>query len=186
MIHLSSLIYPIFYYFNDSRICIVAITSFIFFAVLAVDFMRSKNKELNHLFIKYFKFSLRESEMFCFTGATYFMLGTVCTFLFFQKSVAIIAIFVLVISDSAASIIGLLYGKNKLVGDKSMEGTLAFFISAIVISCVGHFIFGIHVFPLLIASLVATIFELLSKELKIDDNILIPMGYALASSIFYL
>jgi dolichol kinase len=182
-IHMSSLVYPIFYYFNDSKQCIVTISSFIFVLLMGVDYIRGRSKKLNGFFIRYLGFALRERESSKFTGATYFMLGALCAFLFFQKQIAIISVFILVIADTAASIVGIIYGRHKLVGNKSLEGASAFFISSVIISCIGSFVCGIHVFPLLIASLVVTIFELLSVDIGIDDNILIPLGYGICSTI---
>jgi dolichol kinase len=182
-IHMSSLGYPIFYYFNDSKLRIVTIASLVFVLLIGVDYIRGRSKQFNGFFLRYIGFALRESESSGLTGATCFMLGALCTFLFFQKPVAIISMFILVIADTAASLIGLGYGRNKLVGNKSLEGTLAFFMSSVVLSYTGSLVFGIHIFPLLVASLVATIFELISRDTGIDDNILIPLGYSICATM---
>jgi dolichol kinase len=52
----------------------------------------------------------------------------------FGKEVATIALTVMLISDSAAALIGRSIGKVKIYENKTLEGTLAFFCTAIIIN----------------------------------------------------
>ena len=178
IIHLSSLCYPLFYFFTNDKILVLAVTGVIFLTVFLIDLLRIFNKSINDIFCKYLKFTIRENEKTGFTGSTYFMCGTFFTILLFPKDIAIISLCVLVISDTCASVVGISVGRVKLIGKKSLEGTLAFFLSALIVSCFGWVYFGLLPHLLFISSFVTTIMELFNKQLKCDDNILIPIGFA--------
>ena len=178
IIHLSSLCYPLFYLFTNNKIWVLIVTGSAFMMVFLIDLLRFCNKNVNDIFCKYLKFTIREGEKRGFTGSTYFMCGTFFTILLFPREVAIVSLCVLVISDTCASVVGISIGRVKIVGNKSLEGTLAFFCSALMVAYFGWVYFGLLPYLLLIASFVTTTMELFSKQLKCDDNILIPIGFA--------
>jgi dolichol kinase len=178
IIHLSSLCYPLFYLLTNDKLLVLVITGTIFLMVLSIDVLRIFNKNVNDIFCKYLKFTIRENEKKGFTGSTYFMCGTFFTILLFPRDIAIVSLCVLVISDTCASVVGISIGRIKLVGNKSLEGTLAFFISALTVSYFGWVYFGLLPYLLFISSFVTTIMELFNTQLKCDDNILIPVGFA--------
>jgi len=137
------------------------------------------------LFInKYFSIFSRkwelEGEIY---GATHFMLGTFFSIFFFEKNIAIIAIIVLVVSDTCASFVGKLISSPKLIGDKSLSGFLAFFISSFLISI---FFYKESLFIMLLISFITAIVELISKKIQIDDNLLIPITFGLLCNVFNL
>ena len=178
IIHLSSLCYPLFYLLTNNKALVLVMTGSIFLTVLLIDIFRIFNKSVNDVFCKYLKFTIRENEKKGFTGSTYFMCGTFFTILLFPRDIAIVSLCVLVISDTCASVVGISIGRVKIVGSKSLEGTLAFFISALTVSYFGWVYFGLLPYLLFISSFVTTIMELFNKQLKCDDNILIPIGFA--------
>lgn len=185
LVHLSSLIYPLLY-LVVSKPTMLLITFTLLIVLFSFDYLRKSNKIFNQFFCKYCGFALRDSEKSGnFTGSTYFMLGTFLSILFFPQNITILALFVLIISDTFASIVGISFGKRKILNNsKSIEGAIAFLLSAFVISIVGLIVFKLPLLPLVIASIFATFLELLSKKIKIDDNILIPLGYGLIATLF--
>lgn len=178
LLHLSSLVYPMFYWVFCSKIQMLFVTGFIFIFILSIDFLRKKNQKINIIFCKCFKLLLRDKEKSSFTGSTYFMLGTFLTILLFPKSIAIVGLCVLIVSDTCASIFGILYGTKKICG-KSLEGSVAFVISAIIISYFGYIFFQLPLNYGILAAIVAMIAELVSSKIKVDDNVLIPIAYSL-------
>jgi dolichol kinase len=178
IIHLSSLCYPLFYLLTNNKALVLVVTGAIFLTVLLIDIFRIFNKSVNDVFCKYLKFTIREGEKRGFTGSTYFMCGTFFTILLFPREVAIVSLCVLVISDTCASVVGISIGRVKLVGNKSLEGTLAFFVSALAVSYCGWVYFGLLPYLLFVAAFVTTVMELFNKQLRCDDNILIPVGFA--------
>ena len=80
---------------------------------------------------------------------------------------------IMLVSDSCAAIIGKFWGSKRFDNGKSVEGTLAFFISAV---CVVYFFFP-AISPAIIAvtALSASLAEFFEKDLRIDDNFSIPL-----------
>jgi dolichol kinase len=65
--------------------------------------------------------------------------------------------------------------------DKSLQGSAAFFVVALIVSAIWTWIFefsllfyGISVF----GSLIATVAEASTTRLKLDDNLAVPISYA--------
>jgi dolichol kinase len=112
-------------------------------------------------------------------GFVYFFIGIIATLFFFSFNLAIAysAIIMLLIGDSASTIIGRRFGIHKLPfnGVKSFEGSLAFFV-------VGFFgaLIMLPLLPAFIGALIGTLTEAYSP---IDDNIPIPIISALAMTV---
>ncbi len=99
-------------------------------------------------------------------GAFYFFAGAFITlFLFSEKAVP--ALLVLAFSDSASTIFGKLLPKKIVFGEKTLAGSTAFFLTALII-------LSFFTSPLLAVfiALTATLVELFG--FGIDDNVTIP------------
>lgn len=105
----------------------------------------------------------------------YFILGSFMAALFFDKTAVAVSVIVLAISDSLASLIGMNFGRHKIYGKKTLEGSLAFFISAFLIV---NYFYGF--FTALIAALILTPIELFAG---FSDNIAIPPAGSLIIQI---
>ncbi|WP_448587698.1 diacylglycerol/polyprenol kinase family protein [Thermocrinis sp.] len=99
-------------------------------------------------------------------------LGVFLSFLFFPKDCAAAGIVLTAVGDGFAGLIGYHFGKIK-IGEKSLEGFMAFFISS-----------SVALLPLLgssaiLVAFVGAVVEILPK--RIDDNFLLPIvGSSLA------
>jgi dolichol kinase len=102
-------------------------------------------------------------------GSTYFLFSSILAILFFPKPIAIASLLFLILSDTAAAIVGKWIGRVRIFG-KTLEGSLAFLLSSLFI---------IWVYPDLnrfwgsLAALGATLIELL--PIRVDDNLTIPL-----------
>jgi dolichol kinase len=112
----------------------------------------------------------RENEKhFPGRAAVFFFLSALILLTLFQNNPTLIiaAISVQVFADSAAALIGIKYGKHKLLGKKSWEGSTACFIVGAI--CINFF----YTLPIaMIAALAATIIE----AIPLDDNLLVPLA----------
>ena len=105
-------------------------------------------------------------------------IGSATTILLFDENIAIIALLVMSISDSAAGIIGMKYGHTKLF-NKSLEGSMAFFIStSIIVLSLSPALFIVN----LAAVFITVIIELLSTA-KFNDNLFVPVSIALILTV---
>ena len=132
----------------------------------------------------FFKGILREEEIkkgeLC--GLSWALIGFVLILLIAgnNKWLMSIALAVWIFCDAMAALVGKTKGKHKIVGQKTMEGVLAFFFTGMfiifvykVISPVAY----IDIYFLIIALMFATIVELYAKNINIDDNLAIPVGF---------
>ncbi|WP_461829870.1 diacylglycerol/polyprenol kinase family protein [Aquifex sp.] len=107
----------------------------------------------------------------------YLLLGVFISYLFFEKQ-AIYGIITLAVGDAFSGMVGYYLGKRRLPYNpkKTLEGTLAFFISSfIALSLVTE------PSKALVISLISAVVE--SLPLKLDDNFTIPL---ISSLIAYL
>ncbi|MFA5559570.1 MAG: phosphatidate cytidylyltransferase, partial [Methanofastidiosum sp.] len=113
--------------------------------------------------------TVRGYEKVDLSAATYFIISSFFTILLFEKNIAIAAISFNSVGDFFSAIIGKKYGRIKYMGGKkSMEGSLACFISCLL---VGLLILN----PLMAISgaLAATFAE--GYLIKVNDNLSIPI-----------
>jgi len=112
-----------------------------------------------------------------FSGATY-ILATVClTVALFDKPVAVAAIAFIIVGDTFAALIGRRWGYHRF-GHKSWEGSLACFVSLLVVASVTpDLTFAIGV----LGAVVATVAEAL--PFGIDDNVTVPLLSGLAMTL---
>lgn len=129
-------------------------------------------------FIPMTRFIMRAEEQLKESAMVPYAFAVLLTIITFPKPIALVAIYTLAIADPLSAIIGIKYGKRRIVSHKSLEGSAAFFISTLVISLVvlGAYSGGVNGIVALISLLIAFLssgFEML--PLKIDDNLTIPL-----------
>ena len=177
-IHVSSLWMVAIMYFLSK---IDAVLTFGIFSllILAVEYLRHRNSLIKKVFIILFGKILREKEVEkTMTGAAYFVLSALIVSMIFPKEIAITSFSVMIISDTAAALIGKKFGKTLLIDDKTLQGTQAFFISAVItIICLINFFphDNVRYLTVFLAAATGTLAELFSKRVKIDDNLLVPL-----------
>ena len=171
-IHISSSTIAILLWFIGKPVLLPWILAVaILFPIL--DFSRKYIPFLKKLYFKLFGIITRPYEHHVLSGASWVFMGAGLTAYLFNENVAVIALLVMSLSDSAAALIGIKYGTTRLF-NKSLEGTLAFFISTYLII----FLFSSASFMLLLlTAITVTAIELFSTP-KFNDNILISIATA--------
>jgi dolichol kinase len=143
-----------------------------------IDYSRKYIPLIKRLSFTLFGIITRRHEHHTLSGASWVFIGAGFTVYIFNEQIALIALLVIGLSDSAAALIGIKYGATRLF-NKSLEGSLAFFITTYLII---FFLSSSSFLLLLIATISATAIELLSTP-KLNDNVLIPISTALILSI---
>ncbi len=134
--------------------------------------VRGKLPFLNRLFSPL----MRTEEFKRPSGTLYFLWGVGGSFVLFPLSNALLALWVLCVSDTLAALVGQLFGRLKL-GRKTLEGAVAFFSSSVIILKV----FGYPLSPLnLVIVLSWTLLELTPRA---NDNLTLPLWVALSSKV---
>lgn len=179
-IHLASLSVPVSYIFLTREIMLgILIPTTILFVTF--DILSKNVKFFINLLLKYFGKMLRPHEKKgkgFFNGATWVLISATICVAAFPKIITITGFTILIISDICAALIGRRYGKHKIF-DKSWEGTISFIVSAIVIVFLYFNLFNLpfsYVISGVIAAVLSGFVELISKVIKVDDNLSIPIS----------
>lgn len=185
-IHLSSLWIPALIYFAHPGISII-IFAILFLGDALLEYGNFKKwrwarRTFGILFCRTLRSKERVRTRFQVSGSMYvFAAAIICTLLF-SKPIAAIALTVMLISDTCAALFGKAYGTRKLYKSKSLEGTVAFFISALIVNMLYNPIFH-FTYAGVIACAVATIAEMFEDKIEIDDNLSIPLFVGITLSI---
>lgn len=143
---------------------------------LIIDVLRLEHKTSKRIFFKLVGILLRKHEIDNFTGATYMMISALICIGFFPNEIAVVSLSFLAIGDTLAALIGIPFGKRKILNtSKSLEGSLACFT--------GCFIFGLLFLNPTVAfagAIAATIAEF--SRIPVDDNVKIPIVSGLVMS----
>lgn len=178
IIHIDSVIFPFAILIFDKKIYL-PIIAFFFGAFLTAEFFRFEIKSFRLFFKEFFGGLIKHPENKKFTGATWVCFSAFFIALFFDKYIASFSMFLLCLSDPISALVGKFAGKHKIYKNKTLEGSIVFFIVSILIS---------YFFPLfdmkikITVSLIVTLVELFSGE-DLDDNLIIPFSSAFLLTI---
>jgi diacylglycerol kinase (CTP) len=142
-----------------------------------VEFTRVKSKAVNEIVLKFMGPFMRECERNGMSGFPFYALGTSLALFFFSEKIAILAILFLIFSDPISSIFGVLYGKDKILPNKSLQGSLAGFITCYITTLIYLMANGVQEYSLIWFALFSAIIGVLSELISIylDDNLTIPL-----------
>ncbi len=146
----------------------------LFLVVLTVELARLAIPALNRFVFERFGGFIRAKEAKTLTGIAPYVLGVGLSLCLYRTDIATAAICFLALGDVAATTVGERFGRTKIAGEKSLEGTLAFVAVATAIGLLLP-LAGIHLTPgiILAGILAAAGVELL--PLPVNDNFLIPL-----------
>jgi len=194
LLHLFALLMPIGIFYlpvlNFPKYLAPGVLGAILIASIVVETLRFKVPSIQKLFFKFFGSMLRDEESAKTTGSTYVIgAALLCSIIFYRfPHISFIVLTLFILGDAVAAIVGLSIGKIKIVGKKSLEGSVACLLLCLVL------FYGVFPFvpllldiwqgkiPLTIAittSLAITIFELIplkvTSKLIINDNLAVPV-----------
>lgn len=138
--------------------------------MLAIEFARLENKRFANVFKRFFGSVVREHESLSFTGSTFVLVGSLCTYYIFEARIAAAALSFLILGDAAAAIVGRACGTFRLFG-KSFEGFAA---NLLVSWLIGSRFVASEVAAY--GAVTAALVEFL--PIPLDDNLRIPLSAA--------
>ena len=181
-VHLSSLWMPAFILFAPAYLP-AAVFAGLLAANILIEYGYYKKwpivlKTYGRLFGKMLR-SKETDGHFRLSGSPYVLAAALCSCLLFSPVNAAAALSVMLISDTAAALIGRAFGKHKINSNtKSIEGAAAFFLFGLGVIYIAAFLF--HPADGFIIRGAAGVFaamwaEVYENRLKIDDNLSIPL-----------
>lgn len=158
----------IFYYLYESqRETLILIGSVALFFI-TLDITRFLHQKTNELFRKRIKSFFKRTEYRKFSSMTTFLVAAFITVLVFKKEIAIAAIIFLIFGDIFSKILGLGFGRRKILYKKTLEGSLAYLGGTLICSYILYTTLGFSFILLCIGAITSAIAE--AMLLGPDDN----------------
>ncbi|MBX3020818.1 MAG: hypothetical protein KF799_04015 [Bdellovibrionales bacterium] len=158
--------------------------------MISFDSARLFSKRLNRFFTWLFGPFLRESERRKPTASTAMMAGITLIILVFPRDVVLLTLLFFSVADPLASFFGILYGKDKLIGNKSLQGSAAAFVACFLVALAFYSGFGLMTERLFIVCLLSALIGAASELMpvgRLDDNFVFPvMAATLLTGLFYV
>lgn len=166
-----------FLFLGFSQEKMAAILGTVLAAVMSLEYSRSRWEWVNGIAVKVMGPVMRQSELNQLTGIPFYMASCLFAFLIFPEHIAVLSVLYLAFGDPFSSFFGVLYGKNKIFPNKSLQGTLGGFVVCSLVTAGYLYWQGFDPKYLLLLSLLGglagSVAELL--PLNIDDNFAIPV-----------
>ncbi|KHD88938.1 MAG: hypothetical protein OM95_05550 [Bdellovibrio sp. ArHS] len=152
------------------------------------DFLRQRKPALNDWAVHAFKPIMRQSEVKKLAGTTFLLSGVLLVDILFPRPIVALTLLFLAFADPIASYFGILYGKDKIFGHKSIQGFMAaFFVCAALTFfylLYHNYLMDRIVVVSLFAGLVGAFAELIPIG-KLDDNLTLPVMSAVGLTILF-
>ncbi len=152
------------------------------------DFLRHKYLAMNDWAIHAFKPIMRQSEVKKLAGTTYLLTGVLIVDVLFPRPIVGLTLLFLAFADPIASYFGILYGKDKIFGHKSIQGFMAAFFVCTAMTFLyllyHNYLLDRLVIVSLFAGLVGAFAELIPVG-TLDDNLTLPVISAIGLSILF-
>ncbi len=146
-------------------------------AFFAMETVRLRNEQVNRLALAVLGPFMRNTEKNSYSGLPFYALGASLALFLFEERIAVLGISFLVFGDPLSSYFGIKYGKDKILGNKSLQGALAGFVTCYFLTLIYGLYYSSGGFNLLafslLAGMVGSAAELLS--INVDDNLTIPV-----------
>jgi len=172
---------PIAALFLPKTILLISLGAAIFI-FLAFELTRLKVPGVNRWFLSVFKPLLRGEEASRLTGTGYTLVGALIAFLVFPRDIAVVAVSFLAVGDAMATMVGKWIGRTRLPGKgktgkgKTLEGSLACFISCLIVGFICYFAgLDVGLLAILVGALGATVAEAIPLPRPLNDNLTIPL-----------
>lgn len=160
-----------------TRETMAAVLGTVLALVMGIEYSRARWEWVNSIAVKVLGPIMRDTEVNQLTGIPFYMASCLFAFLIFPRHVTVLAILYLAFGDPSSSFFGVLYGRNKIFPNKSLQGTLGgFLVCAFATFAYLHsqqFPAGKILLLSLLGGFAGAVSELL--PLNVDDNFAIPV-----------
>lgn len=165
------------YAFLPTRLAWIALLALSAF-IIPLDFLRLKQGGLNRTAMRIFGPVMRRHEANHLSGFSYLLVGAIFLLWLNKFHVVTLTLLFLAFGDPVASFFGLRFGKDRILGNKTLQGTMAAFIVCTLIAGIYYYLNNLMTERLLIvvplSGLIGAAAELLPIG-KIDDNLSFPV-----------
>lgn len=178
-----AILFVIFYIFYSQGVALVII-GIVALVFIGLDVSRIIHKQTDELLTERIKLIFKKSESKKFSSMTIFLCAAFITMLLFEKNIAISALVFLIFGDIFSKIFGLAFGRHKIF-DKSLEGTLAYVGSVLIIGYILFTLLNINLGILIVGGITAPLVELFSFQLNDNFTVSLISGTTMTVAKFF-
>ncbi|MFH1125735.1 MAG: hypothetical protein V1703_01300 [Candidatus Altiarchaeota archaeon] len=147
--------------------------------LLAAPKIAPKSIISNHL-LNHFE-RKEDLETFPYKGAVYYGIGIIFPIIMLPLELACVVILILSIGDAISTLFGKFYGRVR-IGDKSLEGALAFILSSFIGSLIFLSLTG-NMDLKMVAFELSVIGSLIELQAVINDNVAVPLFLSILAKL---
>ncbi|MCB0365686.1 MAG: hypothetical protein H6624_18680 [Bdellovibrionaceae bacterium] len=188
--HFTGVIFILVVYHNVSRAMALQLMTFSACLFIVLDILRGYFPVVNQVLMSVFHPIMREHERNALAGTTYLLSGTFIVMFLFPKTIVTLALLFLAMADPLAGYVGVLYGRDKIIGQKSLQGFVAAFVCCTLIAATYYLSHNMMTDRILIVSILSGLvgaFAELIPIFKLDDNFTFPIvSSTFLWGLFYL
>jgi dolichol kinase len=186
-IHLSSLLIPLIYWHIGQKQALLILTP-VAAGFFLVDVSKHFVPFISTWYHSTFGTMLRSHELtrdrLHLNGATWITMAAFILIAFFPKTIAVTAFAMVSVSDTVAALVGKKFGRHRF-GQKSIEGSLSFFISAMpIVALIPGLLLPVGI-VMAVAGTITEALVLKIGDFRIDDNFSVPIAGAITGLLCY-
>jgi diacylglycerol kinase (CTP) len=154
--------------------------------LVPLDFLRLSRPEMNRWITRLFRPVMRHHESNQLSGMTYLFAGVAFLLFLGEKHLIVLTLLFLAFGDPVASFFGIHYGKDRIVGNKTLQGTAAAFVVCTLIAGIYYYFNNLMTERLLIVALISGLIGAIAELIpvgKLDDNFTFPV---IAASLLWI
>lgn len=145
--------------------------------LIPLDYFRLRSFRLKKTAFSFFSRVMRTEELSRMSSMTWLLSGAWISIVLFPRDIAVLSLLLLAFGDPAASIFGILYGRDRLLGKKTLQGTLAGFAICTGVGAAYYFATGLMLERLVLVSILTGLIGAVSEIIPVanlDDNLTSP------------
>lgn len=184
--HFAGVILIAILYHNLSRPVALQVLTLASAACIFIDVYRQRAQKFNSWIISKAHHIMRDNEKVGIAGTTYLMIGVLFIIAIFPPSVVMLSLLFLAIADPIASYFGIRFGKDRLIGNKTLQGSTAAFVSCTIVAAGYFYAHSMMTERILIVSILAGLIGAAAEVIPVanlDDNFVLPV---VSSCLLYI
>lgn len=176
--HFLGVIFIAICYHNLSRIMALQTLAVVSAAMIFIDVYRLRSPSFNKIILTLGKYIMRDTEKSSIAGSTFMIIGVLIIIAVFPPSVVMLSLLFLAVADPIASYFGVRYGKDRLIGRKTLQGSMAAFFACTLVAAAYFYAHNMMTERILIVSILAGLIGAVAEVFPVgdlDDNLVLPV-----------
>jgi diacylglycerol kinase (CTP) len=176
--HFCGVIFIAICYHNLSRVMALQVLTVVSSFFIFADLYRQRSASFNNFIMYFGKHIMRDSERNGVAGTTFLLLGVLLIVAIFPPSVVVLSLLFLAVADPIASYFGIRFGRDRLIGRKTLQGSMAAFFACTFVSAGYFFTHNMMTDRILIVSILSGFIGAVAEVFPVgnlDDNLVLPV-----------